>query len=136
MCKRVSGDFDVQVMLQSHFYPAGFAVYATLGLMYLADNTPMSEWSGSGATRELHETIKRQIASTDRQSVVLTRLTVFMAVLALIQTVATVIQIIPLIQTEKGKDAINKQRDIAQALSQQNSDAPSVPHASAPKNKP
>ena len=30
MCKRVSGDFDVQVMLQRHFYPAGFAVYITL----------------------------------------------------------------------------------------------------------
>lgn len=31
MCKQVSGDFDVHVMLQRHFYPAGFAVYITLG---------------------------------------------------------------------------------------------------------
>jgi len=30
MCERVSGDFDVHVMLQRHFYPAGFAVYITL----------------------------------------------------------------------------------------------------------
>ena len=102
----------------------------------MADNTRMSDWSGSGATRELHETIKEQIASTDRQSVVLTRLTVFMAVLAFIQTVATVIQIIPLIQTDKLKDAIKKQGQPDQALSQQKSNGPSISHDFTAKNQP
>lgn len=64
----------------------------------MADNTPMSEWSGSGATRELHETIKKQIVSTDKQSRTIARLTVFMAIVAFIQTIAAGIQLVPIIQ--------------------------------------
>jgi hypothetical protein len=36
---------------------------------------PLSEWSGSGATRELHETIKQFVGSSDRQSAEMIRLT-------------------------------------------------------------
>jgi len=59
---------------------------------------PLSEWSGSGATRALHETIKLQIEATNRQSIVVHRLTIFLIVLAVIQTIATIIQIIPIVQ--------------------------------------
>jgi hypothetical protein len=69
---------------------------------------PLSEWSGSGATRELQETIKQQIASTDKQSKLIWRLTVFMAVLAFVQTIAAVVQIVPIIQSSKDKTTNEK----------------------------
>lgn len=58
------------------------------------DNIPLSEWSGSGATKELHETIKQQIVSTNRQSVVLMRLTWAAVFLGVVQAVGTVAQIV------------------------------------------
>ena len=59
---------------------------------------PLSEWSGSGATRELHETIKLQIKAMDKNSRVTAKLTWVMLFLAFIQTVATIIQIVLVIQ--------------------------------------
>ncbi|MCF7965771.1 MAG: hypothetical protein K9L79_09570 [Methylobacter tundripaludum] len=85
---------------------------------------PLSEWSGSGATRELHETIKLQIASTDRQSKVIARLTVFMAILAVVQTFAAVVQIIPIIQGYQDKNATNKLSDSAGTLNKQENKPP------------
>jgi hypothetical protein len=87
---------------------------------------PLSEWSGSGATRELHETIKLQIASTDRQSKVIARLTVFMAILAVVQTSAAVVQIIPIIQGYQDKNATNKLSDSAGALNKQENKPPLI----------
>ena len=62
--------------------------------------TPLGEWSGSNATRELHETIKRFNATAEeqaRQMVVLTKrimwLTVVMSVLVVVQIVLTIRQI-------------------------------------------
>ena len=93
---------------------------------------PLSEWSGSGATRELHETIKKQIASTDKQSKVIGRLTVFMAVLAIVQTVAAIVQIIPIVQSYQDKNANDKLHNSAGALKNQESQPPVIPHGKTP----
>ena len=69
---------------------------------------PLSEWSGSGATRELHETIKLQIAATEGQSKVIWRLTIFMAILAVVQTFAAVVQIIPIVKSYQNIPKVNK----------------------------
>ena len=91
---------------------------------------PLSEWSGSGATRELHETIKLQIAATDRQSKVIARLTWFMAVLAFVQTIATIVQVIPITQGYQDKQAIEKKAETASKLSKQESQPQPVTHGS------
>ena len=97
---------------------------------------PLSEWSGSGATRELHETIKQQIASTDRQSKVIGRLTVFMAVLAAVQTIAAVVQIIPIFQSYQDKNANEKLCNSTSALNKQESQSPIIAHGqSSPAHK-
>jgi hypothetical protein len=85
---------------------------------------PLSEWSGSGATRELHETIKLQIEATDRQSKLITRLTWFMAVLAVIQTIAAVFQVIPVLQSTQDKGATNKLPETATQLQKQENQPP------------
>ena len=98
---------------------------------------PLSEWSGSGATRALHETIKLQVAATDRQSKVIARLTWFMAVLAFVQTIATVVQVVPIIQSYRDKNAINQHGEIAPQLKKQKDNLPTVTHGAQPsKTKP
>ena len=97
----------------------------------MADNTPLSEWSGSGATRELHETVKLQIAATDRQSKIIHRLTVFMAFLAFVQTVATVVQVIPIAQNKAASPLPNP----ASELNKQESKPPLVTHKIPPTKK-
>ncbi len=69
--------------------------------MVLANSgIPLGEWSGSNATRELHETIKQFNAAADeqtRQMVRLTKkimwLTVAMLVLVGVQIVVAIIQL-------------------------------------------
>lgn len=100
------------------------------GLMKANSGIPLSEWSGSGATRELHETIKLQIAATDRQSKVIIRLTWFMAVLAVVQTIATIVQVIPLAQSYQDKPAIEKKAETAPQLRKQENQPQPVTHAS------
>ena len=99
----------------------------------MADGIPISEWSGSGATRELHETIKLQIASTDRQSKAIKCLTVFMAVLAVIQTVATVVQVVPIVQGFQNQPATNNLANPSGQLNQQQAKPPLVTHEQTPK---
>lgn len=53
---------------------------------------PLSEWSGSGATHEFHETIKKQIEATNRQSKVIGKLAWATFFLALVEVAVTVIQ--------------------------------------------
>jgi hypothetical protein len=54
---------------------------------------PLGEWSGSNATRELHETIKRFNESATRQTAIIIRLTWAIAILTAVMTVAVVVQI-------------------------------------------
>ena len=64
---------------------------------------PLAKWSGSGATQELHETIKQQIVVMDKQSKAIGRLTVITIILAVIQTFAAVIQIWPMAYPAQAK---------------------------------
>ena len=91
---------------------------------------PLSEWSGSGATRELHDTIRLQIASMDRQSQAIKRLTIFMAILALIQTVATIVQSIPIVQGLQDKQATGLPSNTTGRLGERKNNAPPVIHLS------
>jgi hypothetical protein len=54
---------------------------------------PLSEWSGSGATRELHETIERFNAETAKQTRQLLILTWVIAVLTAVMVVGLFVQI-------------------------------------------
>ena len=54
---------------------------------------PLSEWSGSGATRELHETIKSFNEVTTRQTTWLLRLTWAITALTLVMTIAVLVQV-------------------------------------------
>lgn len=78
---------------------------------------PLSDWSGSGATRDLHETIKQQIVVIDKQSKAIARLTVITTFLAAIQTIATVIQVLPMIHPVQEKiETPSKQEPVAPAV--------------------
>lgn len=50
-------------------------------------------------TIKLHETIKQQIEASTKQSAVIDKLTKFMAALAVVQTIATVVQVWPIINS-------------------------------------
>jgi len=52
-------------------------------------------------TMKLHETIKLQIEASNKQSDLIKKLTIFMAVLAVIQTFATIAQLAPLFKEDK-----------------------------------
>ncbi|MEW6246646.1 MAG: hypothetical protein AB1555_08050 [Nitrospirota bacterium] len=54
---------------------------------------PLSEWSGSGATRELHETIRNfnEVASRQTQEIVI--LTRVLAFLTFVMTIGLIFQI-------------------------------------------
>jgi hypothetical protein len=54
---------------------------------------PLSEWSGSGATRELHETIKQFNATAERQSAEMVALTRQLKWLTWAMLFAVVVQI-------------------------------------------
>ena len=54
---------------------------------------PLSEWSGSGATKALHEAIREFNATTSRQTNTLIRLTWVIAGLTAVMTVAVMFQI-------------------------------------------
>ena len=56
-------------------------------------NIPLSEWSGSGATRELHETIKAFNDASNRQTKQLLILTWVIAFLTAIMTIGVGVQI-------------------------------------------
>ena len=55
---------------------------------------PLSEWSGSGATHELHETIRKQIDATNKQSETILKLTWATVFLGVVQVLATIVQLI------------------------------------------
>ena len=93
---------------------------------------PVSEMSGSGATRELHETIKQQIASTDKQSKVIRCITVFMAFLAVVQTAATIVQIIPIVQSYQDRDANHKLCNPTGTFNKQESQLLVITHSNPP----
>jgi len=59
----------------------------------LPPNIPLSEWSGSGATRELHETIKAFNEASAKQTRQLLILTWVIAVLTTTMTIGLGIQI-------------------------------------------
>lgn len=54
---------------------------------------PLSEWSGSGATRELHDTIRKFNEVTSRQTQEILKLTRVIAVLTLVMTIGLAVQI-------------------------------------------
>lgn len=54
---------------------------------------PVSEWSGSGATRELHGTIKAFVEASDKQSTEMIRLTRQLKWLTWAMLFAVVVQI-------------------------------------------
>lgn len=58
---------------------------------------PLSVWSGSGATEELHKTIKAFVESSEKQSRIMIRLTWSIVVLTVILTIGLAIQIYLLI---------------------------------------
>jgi hypothetical protein len=55
---------------------------------------PLAEWSGSGATRELHETLKLQIDAMNRQAALAKRWQILVVGLSIIQTVAAIISVV------------------------------------------
>lgn len=59
----------------------------------MPDNIPLSEWSGSGATRELTSVIKEFNAETSRQTNTIIQLTWAMFALALASLLASGVQI-------------------------------------------
>ena len=79
-------------------------------------------------TIKLHDTIKQQIEASNKQSDVIDKITKFMAVLAVIQTIATVVQVWPLINPKdssptEGNAAENrspKQNNLSASESQVN----------------
>jgi hypothetical protein len=54
---------------------------------------PLSEWSGSGATDRLHETIKEFVTVTEKQTAQLIKLTRALVVLTVVLVVGLVVQI-------------------------------------------
>jgi hypothetical protein len=54
---------------------------------------PLSEWSGSGATRELHETMKQFVATSEKQSAQMIRLTSQLKWLTWAMLIAVFVQI-------------------------------------------
>jgi hypothetical protein len=54
---------------------------------------PLSEWSGSGATRELHATIKEFNQSANQQARTMIRLTRYLLGLTVVMTIAVILQI-------------------------------------------
>jgi len=59
----------------------------------MGDNIPLSEWSGSGATNELHDTIRRFNAEASRQTRQLLILTWVIAALTAVTAVGVAVQI-------------------------------------------
>jgi hypothetical protein len=59
----------------------------------LASNIPLSEWSGSGATRELHESIKAFNTASARQTRQLLILTWVIVVLTAVMVIGLGVQI-------------------------------------------
>ncbi len=66
---------------------------------------PLSEWSGSGATRELHETMKKQIEANDKQfrkSIFWSKIAGIAAIVAVILAlIQIVVSVYPLINTHE-----------------------------------
>lgn len=59
----------------------------------MPDNVPLSEWSGSGATDRLRETLDEYNRATARQTAQLIRLTRALVVLTVLLLVGLVVQI-------------------------------------------
>ena len=57
------------------------------------NNIPLSEWSGSGATKQLEETLKKFNEETSKQTRQLLILTWVMTILTVLMTIGVVIQI-------------------------------------------
>jgi len=57
------------------------------------NNIPLSEWSGSEATRQLEETLKKFNEETSKQTRQLLVLTWVMTILTVLMTIGVVIQI-------------------------------------------
>lgn len=55
---------------------------------------PLSDWSGSGATRELQETIRGFNAAAQRQTETMIRLTRWIVALTVVLVIGLVVQII------------------------------------------
>jgi hypothetical protein len=60
----------------------------------MAGGVPLSEWSGSGATRELHETIKAFNKEATAQASAMVCLTKWIAGLTPVMAVGLVVQIV------------------------------------------
>ena len=89
----------------------------------------MDVWSGANATNALHETIKTQIVAMDRQSKAIACLTKIMLVLAVVQTLATVVQAIPIVQGFQNQQAANNLPNSTGKLNQQQTQPQPVIHA-------
>ena len=57
---------------------------------------PLEEWSGAGATKDLHVTIKKFVEASEKQSKHMIRLTWFIAFLTIIMVIEVAFQIWPL----------------------------------------
>ena len=55
---------------------------------------PLSDWSGSGATRELHETIRTFNEAATKQTATVIALTRWILILTIVMTVAVIVQIV------------------------------------------
>ena len=57
-------------------------------------NIPLDEWSGAGATKELHETIKQFAQASSKQTCHLIRLTWAIVFLSVVMVGAVVVQVV------------------------------------------
>lgn len=55
---------------------------------------PLDEWSGSKATKELHETISQFVDSSDRQTKQMIRLTQAIVILTVLMFIGLLVQIV------------------------------------------
>ncbi len=60
----------------------------------MADGIPLGEWSGSNATRELHEAIREFNQEAAKQTAIMIRLTRLIVGLTVVLVIGLVVQII------------------------------------------
>jgi hypothetical protein len=72
------------------------ALDARDGVMPMAKNIDMDDWSGSGAVKELQAVIEENQKATERQTTTMIWLTWVMAALTLITTVLTAVTAAPI----------------------------------------
>jgi hypothetical protein len=67
---------------------------APVPIMRCMGGIPLSEWSGSGATRQLEATIREFNEETSRQTATMIRLTRWIVVLTVVLVAGLIVQII------------------------------------------